>query len=336
MEHEISYRTKDVALKAAIEHFISEWESGIAHFEVQTSGSTGVPKTIILSRNQLIGSAQRTLDFFQLQPGNTALLGISPKTIGGKMMLVRAIIGKLKLVVCDPSSNPLTVLELDEYLDFCPMVPLQIQTILATDSEKLQFVKILLFGGAPLSAHLEKQLQQLDCACFHGFGMTETVSHIAMRKVGQPTYSAMKGVQFSEEGTQLVISDAVLGIQQLRTTDSVELIDNEHFNWLGRTDYVINSGGVKIHPEQLEQLLEGFINGSFFISAEPDDTFGQKCIIIVDETTETPSLEEIQHYCKQKFGRYAAPKKIYRTNIVYNQGSKINRLKTLQQLGIKA
>ena len=336
MEHVISYRTTTVALKDAIAHFILEWESDVTQFSVQTSGSTGTPKTIILSRNQLIGSAQRTLDFFQLKPGNSALLGISPHTIGGKMMLVRAIIGKLKLIVCDPSSNPLTVLEENEYLDFCPMVPLQIQTILATDPEKLQFVKILLFGGAPLSIALEKQLLQLNSACYHGFGMTETVSHIAMRKVGNPTYNAMEGVQFSQEGTQLVLSDAVLGIHRLTTNDSVELIDNHHFSWLGRTDFVINSAGVKIHPEQLEQLLEGFIKGTFFISAESDDTFGQKCIIIVDETAETPPLEEIQRYCKQQFGQYAAPKKLYRTNIVYNQGSKINRLLTLQQLGIKA
>jgi len=336
LEHVISYRTTTAAFNDAIADFISEWESGVDQFAVQTSGSTGDPKTIILTRSQLIGSAQRTLDYFQLKPGDSALLGISPKTIGGKMMLVRAILGKLKLIVCDPSSNPLAVLETNELLDFCPMVPLQIQSILANDPEKFKSVKTILVGGAPLSAQLEAQLQQLDCRSFHGFGMTETVSHIAMRPIGNPTYTALEGVHFSQTGEQLVISDAVLGIHQLNTHDSVRLIDNTHFNWLGRTDFVINSGGVKIHPEQLEHALEDLIKGAFFVSAEYDDTFGKKCILIVDEATETPTLESIQAYCKEQFGPYAAPKKLYRTTIVYNKGSKINRLITLQQLGIKA
>lgn len=332
----IQYRTSDSSLQHAVADFVREWLEGKQQFEVQTSGSTGPPKTIVLQREQLEASAMRTLNYFGLQPGNTTLLGISPATIGGKMMIVRSIIGKLRLVVASPSSDPLKVLEPEETLDFCPMVPLQAQFLLKNRPEDFKRIRTILFGGAPLSASTEKQLIRFHEQCFLGFGMTETVSHVALRKLGEEAYTALPGVRFAVSDQNLVITDMELKIDRLRTNDQVNLLDETHFIWLGRTDFVINSGGVKLYPEQIEHILSAIIYVPFFIASEPDDTFGEKCIIVVDETTEIPPLDEIQRCCKKHLGAYSAPRKCYITPIVFSNGTKINRRATLLQLGIGA
>lgn len=330
----VLYRTTDPSLQQEVEKFIATWHEGAETFEVFTSGSTGTPKCIILNRGQLIASAQRTLDYFDLGPGDSALLGISPKTIGGKMMIVRALLGELKLIVCSPSTNPLAALEAGETLDFCPLVPMQAQHIFENDAQALQRVRNILLGGSPVSEKLEHALLAAHTGCYVGYGMTETVSHVAIRRIGNPVYRSLRGVVFREDEGKLVISDAELGIRQLVTNDLVELIDAREFKWLGRSDFAINSGGVKIHPEQLERLLAGLIPVPFFVAAEPDDTFGQKCIIVIDETNERPQLETLQHYCREHIGAYSVPKKLYVTPLVYAGSHKIDRRATLHQLGI--
>lgn len=335
LKTQIKYRTTDLRIREEVEQFINEWNTGVAVFEVKTSGSTGNPKNIQLSRQQLIASAKRTLDFFQLTPGNTCLLGLSPATIGGKMMIVRALVGDLTLIVTDPSSLPTVALLPDEELDFCPLVPLQLKQLLKNDPFVFKRIKSILIGGSPLSNDLEKALQEVHQRCFVGFGMTETVSHIALRKLGDHYYSALEGVSFSTENDQLVIADSLLGLEKLKTTDTVRLIDSQTFEWLGRTDFAINSGGIKLHPELIEKELSSLISEPFFIAGERDDTFGEICIIILDEATQSPTLEVIQAFCKEHIGPYAFPKKVYKSVIVFNQGTKINRLQTLQQLGIR-
>ncbi len=335
MKSQLKYRTSDPRIQEEVEQFVREWNDGKPVFEVKTSGSTGNPKTIQLTREQLIASAKRTIDFFQLKPVNTALLGISPATIGGKMMIVRALVGDLTLIVTGPSGNPTEALLPGEVLDFCPMVPIQLKQLLKYSPEVFGQIKTILIGGSPLSSDLEKALQEVHQGSFVGFGMTETVSHVAIRKLGTPHYSAMEGVSFSTENDQLVITDSLLGIEQLKTTDTVRLIDPQTFEWLGRADFAINSGGIKLHPELIEKELSHLISRPFFIAAEPDDTFGEICILILDDWTLSPSLDTIQAFCKERLGPYAFPKKSYRTSIVFNHGGKINRLRTLQQLGIK-
>jgi o-succinylbenzoate---CoA ligase len=252
-------------------------------------------------------------------------------------MIVRALLGELKLIVCSPSANPLTALEEGETIDFCSLVPMQAQRILETAPLSLLRARNILLGGAPVSDKLEKELLAVHSGCYIGYGMTETVSHIAIRRFGNPVYMALRGVVFrQEEDGRLVVSDAELGIRQLVTNDLVELIDVRRFTWLGRSDFAINSGGVKIHPEQLERVLAGLIPVPFFVAAEPDDTFGQKCIIITDETDVIPPLEVLQQYCREHIGMYAVPKKLYTARLVYTNGNKIDRRATLQQLGIES
>ena len=335
LKTQIKYRTTNPRIQEEVEHFIAEWNAGTPVIEVKTSGSTGIPKKIMLKREQLIASAKRTIDFFELKPGDTCLLGLSPATIGGKMMIVRALVGNLTLIVTEPSAFPTDALLAGEELDFCPMVPLQLKQLLQYAPNDFKRVKTILIGGSPLSADLENALQEVHQRCFMGFGMTETVSHIAMRKLGTPHYSALEGVSFNTENDQLMINDSLLGIDHLKTTDIVRLIDSQTFEWMGRADFAINSGGIKIHPEQLEKELSQLISGPFFIAGEPDDTFGEICIIVLDETAQSPVLEVIQTHCKLHVGPYAFPKKAYKSAILFNPGGKINRLQTLQHLGIR-
>ena len=252
------------------------------------------------------------------------------------MMIVRALVGNLTLIVTDPSGFPTEALLAGEVLDFCPMVPMQLKHLLKYAPNDFKLVKTILIGGSPLSSDLEKALQEVHQRCFVGFGMTETVSHIAIRKLGTPHYSALEGVSFHIENDQLMITDSLLSIENLKTTDIVRLIDTQTFEWLGRADFAINSGGIKIHPEQIEKELSQLISGPFFIAGEPDDTFGEICIIVLDERRIVPPLDIIQTFCKKRFGPYTFPKKAYHLRIVYTpEGTKINRLETLQQLGMK-
>lgn len=327
------YRNADATLRRAVEAVAEAWFSGQEILEVHTSGSTGPPKRIELRRDQLEASASRTLTYFGLQPGDTALLGLSPATIGGKMMIIRALIGGLKLLITPPSSDPLSALLPDEIPDFCPMVPLQAQQLLLHRPQDLARIRTVLFGGAPMPAQLETMLQTHHPGCFIGFGMTETVSHIAMRQPGNQVYNAMDGVRFSLSGQgNLVIHDQQLGIANLQTNDQADFIDDTHFRWLGRADFAINSGGIKLHPEQLEQVLSAYIRGPFFIASEPDVTFGEKCILILDADTQAPPLSELQAHCRNQIGPYAAPRALYQTQIIYTESRKINRRATLQQL----
>lgn len=334
MKSKFTYHTEDEEIQRSVELFADAWKNNVPEFAVQTSGSTGVPKTIVLKREQLRASAQRTLRFFDISAGTSALLGISPETIGGKMMIVRALEGDLHLRITHPSDDPLQSIPIAQTPDFCPLVPMQVLRIAERSPQQLNHIQTILLGGSPLPASMENRLKNLHERCFLGFGMTETVSHIAVRKMGNPVYTALKGVHLAENDGNLVISDEELGIRGLVTNDSVELIDSTHFRWLGRSDFAINSGGIKIHPESLERVLSEIVHIPFFIASEPDDTFGEKCIMIADDHGSIPSENEIRLWCRKHAGSYTAPRAIYRTSVVFNRGGKINRRATLQQLGL--
>ncbi len=335
MSFSVTYRSCSPETREAVKRFLKDWSEGQLTFTVQTSGSTGKPKSIELKREQLEVSAKRTLRYFDLQPGDTALLGISPLTIGGKMMIVRALLGDLKLIVTEPSSNLLAQLEPNETIAFAPLVPLQLKILVEQFPEQLQQLQTILLGGAPLSSEMEQRVSELHSRVFMGFGMTETVSHIALRKIGSPVYEALEGVSFETSNDALVVTDRLLDIHQLQTNDSVRLLNDHQFEWLGRTDFVINSGGVKIHPEQVEQVISTVLKDPFFIASQPDITFGEQCIIVVDATVKPIDLKQLQLLCAEKLGKYAIPKKLLSLPMIYATGGKINRKATLAQLDEK-
>lgn len=308
--------------------FIDEFMAN-SKISVQTSGSTGEPKRYNVKKVRFIRSAERTCDFFNLKPGQKAFLCISPRYIGGKMMIVRSLLKNLELHLGNLSAFPF---HQKKVFDFAAFVPLQIQRIMDTDPDYLKQIRNIIIGGGALSPPLEKALVENKIHAFVTFGMTETLSHIALRKVGERNYKVLRGIGISKDSNgRLVIKDPELtGMNELITNDLVEIISDDEFIWLGRIDNLINSGGVKLFPEQIESKLATLIKTSFFIDKAKDPNLGEKIILIV-EGKERPIVD-----LDKLLDRYEVPKNIYFLDeFIYTSTQKINRLKTLEKLNIE-
>lgn len=327
----IKYLTKDSSLISEIDRFIQEWKSDSLTMESKTSGSTGDPKTISLDKSKMRNSALMSGKYFNFQPFEKIVLALSPATIGGKMLIIRAILHQMELIVIDPQRNPLK--EIDFPIAFISMVPMQLLTVINENPEKINLVRRLLVGGAPVSADLERQTTKFSCQFFESFGMTETMSHIAIRKMGSEKRQAFEGLEqitFSQSDQgNLIIHAPLLGINILETNDQIELIDHKHFHWLGRTDFAINSGGFKFHPELIERKISHLIENRFFIAGEKDEVLGERIIILIEGEKEDSStlLEEI----KSQVTLYETPKEIYWVKSFSETNSgKVNRIETLK------
>jgi len=281
-------------------NFLLDWFDYKSYIEMETSGSTGAPKTISISKQAMVDSALATGDFFNLQPGNKALQCLPVKYVAGKMMLVRAMILGLDLAFVAPSSHPLDHNEID--FDFVAMVPLQAQNSIS----QLKKVKKLIIGGAAVNKTLEKQLLKLPTKVYETYGMTETITHIAARKLGEKAFTVLPYVSVSfDDRNCLVIHAPRISPEVIITNDIVELLDENQFIFLGRMDNVINSGGIKLIPEQIEQKLVGKINQRFFIASKPDDEFGEKVVLVVES-----EKHELDDSIYESLDKYEKPKEI--------------------------
>lgn len=317
--------------KQLVHSFIKEWENEQNFIEVKTSGSTGIPKIIQLKKAHCIISAKNTLSFLSLRENDAALLCLSMETIAGKMMVIRSIVGNLKLFVTDPTSNPLELI--DSPIQFSAMVPLQVDKILGTNPLLFNQLDQLIIGGGPVSTHLIENLKNIHYTAYQTFGMTETISHVALRKIGEITetyYTALPSVSFEEKDQQLIIHYPGVLSEALITNDLVELISKKTFKWLGRTDFIINSGGVKINPEEVESKLSNVIKFPFFIAGIPDDRLGSKVILVLESLQKTNlNKEEL----KQFLSPFSIPKLVfYCENFERTKSGKTNRIATLNQL----
>lgn len=318
--------------------FLLNWLDDKPTLEVKSSGSTGAPKLILLQKNQMVNSALATGAFFNLQKGETALLCLSADYIAGKMMLVRAMVLGLHLDYAEPSSSPLD--RVSKSYDFVTMVPLQLENSL----DQIELVKTLLVGGVAVSSQLNKKLKDKSVAVFETYGMTETITHIAVKRInnlssarpsdaGKNHFSALSNVVFTKDDRDcLVIHAPKICDLPVVTNDMVNLISDTAFEWLGRYDNVINSGGIKLFPEQIEAKLTPFIELPFFITALEDDVLGQKLILVVEGDTDSETL--LSKIIKIKaLERYEIPKSIYfLAQFVNTANGKIRRAETLKLL----
>ncbi|TXF77363.1 AMP-binding protein [Chryseobacterium sp.] len=275
-----------------VQIFLKEWFSPSKAVAVQTSGSTGAPKIFQIEKNKMLSSAQMTCDFLKLKEGDSALLCLPVEYISGKMMLVRSISRKLKLTVKNPTSNPLE--NLSEEFDFCAMSPLQVENSL----EKIHLIRNLIIGGAKVSENLKQKIHQAglkNSKIYETYGMSETLSHIALKQiypVVEEYFTVFKGIEIDlDDRGCLIINAPKLSPEIIRTNDLVELIGDQKFKFIGRFDNVINSGGLKIHPEKLEALVSKKLPNEVVFSALNDERLGQKLILIV----EGEDSEELRH-----------------------------------------
>jgi O-succinylbenzoic acid--CoA ligase len=258
--------------------FLLDWFDSKSYIEMQTSGSTGIPKVIRVDKQAMVNSAIATGNFFELRSGNRALQCLPVKYVAGKMMLIRAIILGLDLDYVAPSSHPMEGLE-DKY-DFAAMVPMQAQNSL----KELRNIKKLIVGGARISTSLEKELMKLPTEVYETYGMTETITHIAAKKVGEKAFTVLPLVTISYDDRKCLVIHApqIIADETVLTNDLVELINENQFIFLGRLDNIINSGGIKIMPEQVEQKLDGKINHRFFIASIEDAKLGEKVVLVIE------------------------------------------------------
>lgn len=332
MAFDVHYLHCSPETQAEISLIIEQWQGLQPTYEVKTSGSTGTPKPITLLREQLEASAKRSNAFFGLDEQARVFMCLSPHTIGGKMMLIRAMVGNYTLDITEASGNPEHHVPTDVHYSFVSLVPYQIKRMLDENPGKLDQFDQILLGGMGLSVELEHQLSKLKPRIYIGFGMTETVSHIAMRSMGNPVYKALDGVRLRAEDDCLIISDSRLGIREMKTNDQVRFHGPDKFEWLGRADFVINSGGIKIHPEALEQVIDPYVSVPFIIGGIADDSFGERCTFITEQALSDADFTRIQALVSEKFGKYAIPKQQLVHPILKTANGKIRRKEILNAL----
>ncbi|MBQ8423907.1 MAG: AMP-binding protein [Coprobacter sp.] len=272
---------------SAVADFLRAWCDDSNYVMGHTSGSTGTPKEIRLYKEDMRASARLTNDFFGIDSHTSMLLCLSPTYIAGKMMLVRAMEAGATLYVEPASSQPLV--HAKTAIDFAAMVPMQVHTLLQSAEGRVRLASIrrLIIGGAAVSSDMEKALTTLPTLCYATYGMTETVSHVALRRLGEAltTFTAIGDVTFTTDDRDcLVIHAPQLRCKTFVTNDVVRLESDNRFTWLGRYDHVINSGGVKIQPEQVERIIAPLLDKRFFLTSRPDDRLGERLVLVVEDS----------------------------------------------------
>ncbi len=289
LNNDLTHLQPETDFDHAAVKFVQEWLSDSPTLKVQTSGSTGVPNIMEVSKQKMVASARATLLALGLKTGDSALLCLPLEYISGQMMVVRAMVGKLRLTVARTSTRPLED-ELRE-VDFAAMTPLQVENSL----EQLRLVKKLLIGGAAINPSLRKELEKLPTEVYETYGMSETLSHIALRKIAPESeeyFTIFDGIDIdTDDRSCLLISAPDLSDEKIQTNDIVEIKDGNRFRFIGRADNVINSGGVKVSPEQLEQLARHRIEREVIFAGVEDESLGQRIVAVV-EGARDPEIEE--------------------------------------------
>ncbi len=320
-------------------NFILEWINKNDTVKVNTSGSVAEKKQIILKKEYMIQSALNTANALGLSPSDNALLCIPANYIAGKMMVVRAFVTGMNLLTLEPVSDPL--LDCEAEIDFAAMVPLQISKILKNkrSKERLRRIKKLIIGGGKLDAKLASELKDFTNPIYETYGMTETCTHIALKRINgenpEKYFRAMEGVEINkDERDCLIIDTPSVTDEKIITNDLVRLHDDQSFEIIGRYDNIINSGGIKINPESIENKISTLIDSDFFIASEPDEILGEKAILIINEAEESNhNISSLMQKLKTKLTSFELPKEVYYCKrFYYTSTSKVQRSKTLESI----
>ncbi len=328
-EEELLHFSKTI--NKAVFLFLSDWFSANDFVVVQTSGSTGRPKSISLKKELMINSAKATGVFFGLQENTTALLCLSADYIAGKMMLVRALTLGWHIDVVAPIAK----VTIAKQYDFSAMVPMQLRSSI----EDISKIKKLIVGGGVVANDLMKAIQSKPTKVYATYGMTETITHIAIKSLNHKnttnndTYITLPKVRVLQDNRNCLVIDAPkVAFEKIVTNDVVCLHSETEFEWLGRYDNVINSGGIKLHPEKIEEKLTKIISNRFFVAGIPDKTLGERLILVVEGATLNEERSSLKNEIEslQNLSKYEIPKTIYFVEkFVETETKKIQRKKTL-------
>lgn len=297
----------------ALATFLSEWFNGQDTLKVHTSGSTGKPKELWVEKQRMVNSAQATVNFLGLKQGDNALLCMPLPYIAGKMVVVRSLIAGLNLQLVSPCGHPFS--SLAEVPDFAAVTPMQVYNTLEVteERERLMQVKHLIIGGGAVNQDMARLLKTFPHAVWSTYGMTETLSHIALRRLSgadaSDWYTPFEGVEVaaSPEGTLVINAPKVCPIQ-LETNDLICFNEHGQFRILGRKDNTINTGGIKVQLEEVESTLQNDLDMPFQITSAPDPKFGEHIVLLV-ETESSSAATHIQEAI-QKLPPYWRPKTV--------------------------
>lgn len=298
----------------SIGDFLMDWLNNKDHLFVRTSGSTGIPKTIKINKQYMVNSAIASGDFFNISVGDTALHCLPADYIAGKMMLIRAMILGLEIDLVAPTLNPLE--EVKKEYDFSAMIPLQLKNSLG----KINQIKNLIVGGSYVSKALIDAVQSVDTNIFETYGMTETVTHIAAKQLNNfnettgslaSHFKLLPNISIQKDDRDCLVIDApYISEDTIVTNDIVDIISDSEFEWIGRYDNVINSGGVKLIPENIESKLSGVIPNRFFVIGKEDESLGERLVLVVEG--ESSQLKKVEDKIKSLtiLDQYEVPKEI--------------------------
>ena len=315
----------------AIKEFYDEWINQNDFITVHSSGSTGAPKNIQLSKAKVRKSAQATGAFFGFEKGQKLLLNLSVQHIAGKLMLVRAWEFEMTIIVLPVTRNPFQNKSVHDFLlnsvpiHFGAFVPYQVKAILENESTKHLFQQIqqVIIGGAPIAANLEQVLKSLSNSIYATFGMTETITHFALRNLRQekPIYECLPGFDVSTDNRNCLVLEENPITDRLITNDRVNLVDAKHFEWLGREDFVINTGGIKISPEVIERKVAPLLEQkAYFFYGQTHVELGERVVLFIESEDEF-NTQEISLSLKQELNKYEYPKRIYVVSSFERTGS---------------
>lgn len=306
------------------EDFFDEWDSPCESITCKTSGSTGNPAVIELPKKEMVKSALRTIEYFSLDSTSKLYSCISPDYIGGKMMGVRQRVCNCRLEWEIPSNRPLGECSAGDVIDLISVVPSQLNYILA-NPEGMPKLNNILVGGAPLSEETRNLIMSTGANVFESYGMTETASHIAIKRIGdgEDFFHTLPGIEVYDKDGCLAIG--IEGWKEIVTNDCVELISADCFRILGRRDNVINSGGIKIHPELIESKLTGCFQFPFAITSRPDSKWGEAVVFAAKCRKDEIPLIEIK--LAEVLSKYERPKSVVSLSEIPLTGNgKINRV----------
>ena len=293
----------------SVDEFLAEWRDACPYVRVQTSGSTGEPKQMLVEKRRMLNSARITCDFLGLKPGDTALLCMSVDYIAGKMMVVRSLERGLRLLTVPPSGHPLQLPLPSERVDFAAMVPMQVYNTLQVpeERERLRQVRHLIIGGGAIDAALARELRAFPHAVWSTYGMTETLSHIALRRLSGPEatdwYTPFPSVDVSLNADGCLVVDAPAVCAETLVTNDMAELDGRQFRILGRRDNVICSGGLKLQAEQLEQALAPHLRLPYIITKRPDAKFGEAVVLLTEG-----DVAQAEAVCRQVLPKYQQPR----------------------------
>lgn len=303
--------------------FLADWQSASPTLTVHTSGSTGTPKPMVVQKRRMEASARITCRFLGLQEGDTALLCMSTDYIAGKMMAVRAIVWHLRLTVIAPTGHPLRGLTTAP--DFAAMVPLQVYNSLQVPEERelLMRIRHLIIGGGAIDPDMERALQSFPNAVWSTYGMTETLSHIALRRLSGPEasvwYTPFDGVTVSLNADRCLVIDAPAVCTQPLTTNDIAEIDSDgrRFRIIGRKDNVICSGGIKLQIEEIETRLRPHLDVPFVITKVKDAKFGE-CVVLLTTADDVDAVADI---CHRYLSSYERPRHYFSVDRIPTTGT---------------